>query len=935
MRDAKGNYVTVVGNPNLGDVREALLGVLNPDKKQTSGPDDGNPKSVEVWFDELRVSDMDESGGYAALGRVDMQLADLGSVTVAGSMHTAGFGNVDQSENQRAMDNYYQYDIATNLELGKLMPRRWNLSVPVYAGYSQTISNPEYDPYDLDIKLKEKLRLATSKYERDSILEQAQTFTSIKSLSFTNVRKLPDPAKTTHHLWDIENFDLSYSFSQILSHNPLISSDLLTQQKLGVGYSFAGKDKFIAPLRNLIGGSSRYLSLLRDFNINPVPSLISIRGELNRQFGATRVRNIGGGPFEIPQTFDKYFTFDRYYNLHWDLTRSLSLDFSAVDNARIDEPFGYIDTKREKDTVLQNLADFGRTTLFNQTATLSYTVPLNKFPLLDWTNIRLGYSTNYSWTAASQLALYLGNSIQNSYRKQVNADLNFNMLYNKWKFLREINTPSRPASAKGKGKSSKNAGPEVSPVVKALVRPLLMLKRVAVNYSENASTLLPGYMDSTGFMGQNWHSMKPGLGFAFGQQPDKGWLDRIGREGWLTRDTTFNIQYQQQFIQQLDAQATLEPFPGLRIDLNLNKSFSKNHTELFKDTTRTSGFAHLNPYDAGGFQVSYFSLKTLFDKVNYQTGLSQTFMNFENYRKTISQRLGARNPYTGGKADPQDPQYTKGYNRYAQDVLIPAFLAAYTGKSPDQIGLLKDYNSGIRSNPFANIKPFPNWKINYNGLSRLPFFSQFLSNLTVSNAYSSILSMNSYSSALRYSDPLAFGYPGFIDSTSGNYIPYFLVPNITISEQLSPMIGIDATFTNNLSVSFAYSKSRTLSLSLVDFQLTEMRSTEVDFGAGFRVRNFPLPFDIGKAKKLHNDLNFRLDMSLRDDKTVNNLLDAGLVIPTSGQKIITISPSIDYVVNQRLNLHFFYNRTATVPVISTSFPISNTEGGVTLRFILQ
>src|SRR5690348_7627887 len=160
------------------------------------------------------------------------------------------------------------------------------------------------------------------------------------------------------------------------------------------------------------------------------------------------------------------------------------------------------------------------------------------------------------------------------------------MLYNKWKFLREINTPSRPASAKGKGKSSKNAGPEVSPVVKALVRPLLMLKRVAVNYSEYASTLLPGYMDSTGFMGQNWHSMKPGLGFAFGQQPDKGWLDRIGREGWLTRDTTFNIQYQQQFIQQLDAQATLEPFPGLRIDLNLNKSFSKNHTELFKDTTR-------------------------------------------------------------------------------------------------------------------------------------------------------------------------------------------------------------------------------------------------------------------------------------------------------------------------------------------------------------
>jgi cell surface protein SprA len=291
-----------------------------------------------VWFDELRVSDLDEEGGYAALGRVDLQLADLGTVSVAGSMHTHGFGNVDQRVNERFRDDYYQYDVSTNLELGKLLPQGWNLSIPVYAGYSQTISNPEYDPYDLDIKLKDKLRLARSKAERDSILEQAQDFTSIKSLSFTNVRKLPNPQQTKNHLWDISNFDLSYSFSQILSHNPLIESDELTRQRLGLGYHFSGESKYFAPFRNLIGGS-RYLALIRDFNVNPVPTLISIRGELDRQFGATRVRNIGGGPYEIPETFDKYFTFDRYYNLQWNLTRSLSIDFRATNNSRIDEPF--------------------------------------------------------------------------------------------------------------------------------------------------------------------------------------------------------------------------------------------------------------------------------------------------------------------------------------------------------------------------------------------------------------------------------------------------------------------------------------------------------------------------------------------------------------------------------------------------------------------
>src|SRR5699024_4806110 len=184
-------------------------------------------------------------------------------------------------------------------------------------------------------------------------------------------------------------------------------------------------------------------------------------------------------------------------------------------------------------------------------------------------------------------------------------------------------------------------------------------------------------------------------------------------------------------------------------------------------------------------------------------------------------------------------------------------------------------------------------------------------------------------------DPMGLGFPGFIDSTSGNYIPYFMVPNITISEELNPLIGIDATFSNDLSVSFSYGRSRTLSLSLIDYQLTEVRSTRITFGASFRVRNFPLPFNIGEASKLHNDLNFRMDMSYQDDKTVNNRLDADLLIPTNGRQTITLSPSIDYVVNNRINLHFFYNKRATTPFISTSYPISNTEAGVTFRFILQ
>ncbi|HLR37082.1 MAG TPA: cell surface protein SprA, partial [Chitinophagaceae bacterium] len=664
IEDNKGNYVTVVGNPSLGSVRQVLLGILNPDENQTDLSNDQLPKSATVWFDELRVSDMEESGGYAATGHLNLQVADIGSIHLAGRMHTAGFGNVNQQLQERFKDNFYQYDVSANLQLGKLLPQNWRLSIPVYAGYSRTISKPEYDPYDLDIKLSDKLDMAKSKRARDSILEQAEKFTSITSLNLTNVRILPDPDKTTNHPWAPSNFNLSYSYSKMYSHNPLIKNDVLTRNHLGLGYNYVAQGKFIAPFRNLIG-SSPYLALLKDININPIPSLISIRAEVDRQFGETNIRNIGGGKFSIPATFDKHFNFDRYYTLHWDLTKSINLDFQAVNYSKVDEPYGVINTSSKKDSVWTNLLNFGRPTMFNQTATASYTLPLQKFPLLDWVQINLNYLSNYQWTTGSLLTPYLGNIIENSSQKQLHANLDFNRLYNKSPFLKKINTFQY-----GSNEVSEENENTISPALKALMMPLLSIKRVSLKYSERSRTTLPGYLNDIGFMGQNWKVQKPGLKFAFGWQPNKQWLDQLGEEGWITQDTTLNTKYRQQFTQQFDIQATLEPLPSLVIDLRLHKSFSKNHSELFKKTDRNGLFRHLNPYDVGGFEVSFFSLKTLFDPIDEETGVSSTYKKFESYRHIISERLGEKNPYTNGATDPNNPDYAKGYGKYAEDVLI-------------------------------------------------------------------------------------------------------------------------------------------------------------------------------------------------------------------------------------------------------------------------
>lgn len=266
-------------------------------------------------------------------------------------------------------------------------------------------------------------------------------------------------------------------------------------------------------------------------------------------------------------------------------------------------------------------------------------------------------------------------------------------------------------------------------------------------------------------------------------------------------------------------------------------------------------------------------------------------------------------------------------------MLIPAFLAAYTGRDPNTIPLVESGNPTTRSNPFKNYLPMPNWKLAYNGLTKLPFFSEYFSNFTINHTYTGTLSMNSFLSSFYYADELAVGYPSFIDSNSHNYVPFFQVPNITITENLGPFLGVDMAFKNGLNLSVKFNKSRMLSLSLIDYQVSETKSTELVIGGGARIKGLNLPFAVLGTRRLKNDVNFNVAVGYRDDMTSNNYLAQNTNIPTRGQKVITISPTIDYIVNDNLQLRFFYDRRQSIPVLSTSYPITTTRAGVTLRFL--
>jgi cell surface protein SprA len=196
--------------------------------------------------------------------------------------------------------------------------------------------------------------------------------------------------------------------------------------------------------------------------------------------------------------------------------------------------------------------------------------------------------------------------------------------------------------------------------------------------------------------------------------------------------------------------------------------------------------------------------------------------------------------------------------------------------------------------------------------------------------------MNSFNSSLLYADINRLSAPSFLDTVSGNFVPYFLIPNVTISERMEPLIGLNMTTVTQWSIRFEYKKSRLLSLSLVDYQLSENNSTEWVIGTSYRKRGLKLPFRIPglNNNRLANDLTLRLDVAVRDVFNSNSRLDQSNAYGTGGQKEITLQPSVDYILSSKINLRFFFDQRRATPYISSAPPITNTRAGVNVRIAL-
>ncbi|WP_026897780.1 T9SS outer membrane translocon Sov/SprA [Daejeonella oryzae] len=892
--------ITVLGQPDLSKVRVYMLGIKNPLRTAANpGLDDGLDKTAQIWFNELRLTDFDERGGWAATARMNARLADFADITVSGSKSTIGFGSIDRRVSERNRADDVLFDVSTSMELGKFFPERTGLKVPMFVNFSSQIGTPQYDPRTPDLELKAALKSAT-KPVRDSIRFNTEDYTSRKSLNFTNVRKIRTNPQSRIHLWDIENWSATYAFNEY-NHRDFINEKALQKTyRAGLAYNYSNQPKVITPFEKLI--KSKNLGLIKDFNFSLLPSVLNFRIDVDRLYSENTLRNNDPNNFlPINTNFNKNFQMSRLYGISWNLTRSMQIDLNATNYSVIDEPAGRINGM-VRDTIWENLKRLGRTTDYGHTLNITYNVPINKIPGLDWVTLAARYGSDFNWRGEPLLTLNdpnidFGNTIRNSRILQLNPALSFTALYNKIGFIRTANAPDN----KGFGKF--------------LVNALTSIKTINGAYTKTEGIFLPGYLPQTDFLGQDVDANAPGYDFVFGSQRDiRG---RALNNGWITRDSLQNQLYITNYKEDLNLRSIVEPFRDFRIELTAVRSRNFNYSTNFKFLPSSNSFENLSPVTTGDYSVSYFSLRTAFSEENKSNNSSNLFRQFENNRNIISQRLGAQNPNSSGSA----AGFADGYGKNSQDVLIAAFLAAYTGKDANSVSLSR----------FPQV-PIPNWRITYNGLTKYDFFSNLFASFDLNHAYRSTYNVNGFNSLVRYQES-----NGFVNvrDANGDFLPFYQFSQITLLEQFVPLLGIDMRLKNNITTNFEYRKSRILSFSLANNQLAQQKEDAVVFGFGYRTANFRFPFGLFRGLKLNNDMNFKLDFALGDRKTIIYRADVEDAEVSSGAQNITIRPSLDYVLNQRFNIRLFYDGNMTRPYTSQTFNTSFSNFGVSLRFTLQ
>ena len=1057
--DKPNNKISIVGNPSLGEVKTMVIGVRNLASTEKSG---------EVWVNELRLKEYNNEGGWAASGSLNVQLSDFGSLALTGRYMTDGFGGLEESALQRSNETQKSYTMMTNLELGKFFPDKAQVTIPFYYSVSNDEIRPKYNPLDTDMELDEALDVM-SRHERDSVESIAVTKRLARNFSLSNMRV---GIKTKRHPmpYDPANFSLSYSHRHNHTTGETTVYENDDQWRGGLSYSYSPVYKTWEPFGK-VKGKSKWLNFPKALGFNYLPQTISFNSELSRDYFELQKRDLENteNP-NLPLEFNEQFLWNRDFQLRWDLTKNLHMNFQSATRAQIEEPYTPINKdlypeqySAWKDSVKQSILHWGTPLDYQQTFTASYQLPLNKLPIFDWLTSDVSYNATYSWVRGSELddGTTLGNTITNNRNVNLNAAFNLETLYNHSPFLKKVNErfkkapqksqknnqksqkaqktqksqdsqdPQKPQDAQ---KSQKDASKEEKELpknkntfqkeitlapdttitiqhskkskrllvsargqdgrqvrlkwkvkddnnitvslpkdiaaklratdstkkdstlaVKLSVLPkeplekqwwyepaqqvsrlLMMVRTINVSYRNQRSMTLPGFLPNIGdAFGQRTGSvLAPGLDFAFGLAGD-GYLDKARENNWLLINESTATPYTSSVNEDLQLKATLEPIRDLKIDVSASRTMTRAQSVQYmyegSPTTRS-----------GTFNMTTISLSSAFERTGdansgYQ---SKTFDKFCQLIPQYRDRVQAQ--YAGVSSSVGE------VNQYSADVMIPAFLAAYTSGSGGSLDIFP-----------ALTRMLPNWSLRYAGLSKIPWLADRFKSVNINHGYKSVFAIGSYSS---YSSWLEYmGDLGFISGADGSLFPssMYNISTVSINEMFSPLLGVDVTLQNNMTVKLEYKTTRVLNLSMTSVQLNEQRSNDWVIGLGYKISDFKLNlFGKGggrkvkgkksstennqqqknsqqKSKGVNHDLNMRADFSLRSQAAITRDIASGVSSASSGNKALKFSLAADYTLSRLLTLTFYYDRQTNTPLLSSSsYPTTTRDFGLSMKFSL-
>ena len=939
--------LSIRGNPNFGLVRTLMIGVRN---NTLNGKDPNglafSKRNIrgEVWFNELRLAGMDNKGGWAAIASLDTNFADFATITASGKISTVGFGALEDGPNERSRNATQQYNIITNLNLGKLLPKKWGINLPFNYGVGEEIITPEFDPFNQDIRLKQLIDVTSDQAEKDNIRDRAISYTKTQSINFIGVKK-ERAAEQKQRVYDPENLTLSYSYNETNKHDFEIQSYRDQQIRTSVDYAFSFQSKPIEPFKNIkLLKKTDYFKPISDFNFNYLPSNINFSTTVLRQYNRQQFRQVDVAGIGLSPLFRRNFQFNYQYGFNYALTKSLKLNYTASTNNIVRNYLDQNGKSIDEFALFDDYFNVGETNQHNQQLTAIYDLPINKIPLLSFVKSTYTYTGDFSWQRATDaLSMFedangnvfnLGNTIQNNSSHRINSALNMDLLY---KYLGLVKGGSKPKGAKlpksgppKPGEKIVNARAtvqrEANIFLDGLIGFVTAVKNVQLNFTRTAGTVLPGYTQGLGFFG----TTKPSLGFVFGDQADVRY--EAAKNGYLTNYPEFNQNFTRVSTQIIDFTANVDLFPDFKIDLIANRTSADNFSEQFD--VSNGQYNSRAPYSFGNFAISTVLIKTAFstsDEVN-----SDAFDNFKNNRIIVADRLASQY-YTGGiprygdsnnpiPVDITDPRYKIftanagypiGFGKNSQQVLLPSFLAAYTGGDA----------GGVSLNALRNI-PIPNWTVKYTGLMRYGFFKENFKRFSIQHAYRSTYTINSLRSNFEFDkNPAGF-------DTGGNFHSRNLISNVNLVEQFNPLVKVDFQLQNSLSMNAEIKRDRSLSMSFDNNLLTELKGQEYVVGMGYRIKNvtFNSVYADSPTGIINSDIDLKLDVSYRNSQTIVRNLDYNNNQLSGGQNLWSIRLNAAYTFSKNLTAIFYYDHSFTKAVISTAFPITNIRSGFTLKY---